>query len=65
MDAVTMHGIDALCLPPVKTSMFTQIKRLRTRYKASQAVFAAYLEYRPLDCAEVGAGPEEAKWAFP
>jgi len=43
MDAVTMREFDALCLPPVKIYTPAQIKRLRTRYKASQAVFAAYL----------------------
>ena len=35
------------CLPPVKTYTPTQIKRLRTRYKASQAVFAAFLNTSP------------------
>lgn len=43
MDAQTMREFDALCLPPVKTYKPTQIKRLRLKYKASQAVFAAYL----------------------
>jgi putative transcriptional regulator len=43
MDAQTMREFDALCLPPVKTYKPIQIKRLRLKYKASQAVFAAYL----------------------
>ena len=43
MDAQTMREFDALCLPPIKTYKPTQIKRLRLKYKASQAVFAAYL----------------------
>ena len=47
MDAVTMREFDALCLPPVKSYSPVQIKRLRTRYKASQAVFAAYLNTSP------------------
>jgi putative transcriptional regulator len=47
MDAVTMLEFDALCLPPVKTYTPAQIKRLRTRYKASHAVFAAYLNTSP------------------
>ena len=47
MNAVTMHEFDALCLPPVKTYTPEQIKRLRSRYKASQAVFAAYLNTSP------------------
>jgi putative transcriptional regulator len=47
MDAKTMREFDALCLPPVKEYSATQIKRLRTQNKASQAVFAAYLNTSP------------------
>jgi len=47
MDAMTMREFDALCLPPVKHYTPTQIKRLRTRNKASQAVFAAFLNLSP------------------
>ena len=47
MDAMTMREFDALCLPPVKTYTPAQIKRMRTRNKASQAVFAAYLNTSP------------------
>jgi putative transcriptional regulator len=47
MDAKTMREFDALCLPPVKNLSAAQIKRLRTRSKASQAVFAAYLNTSP------------------
>jgi putative transcriptional regulator len=43
MNDVTMREFDALCLPPVKEYTATHIKRIRTRNKASQAVFAAYL----------------------
>ena len=43
MDTRTMREFDALCLPPVKSLTATQIRRLRLRNKASQAVFAAYL----------------------
>jgi putative transcriptional regulator len=43
MDTRTMREFDALCLPPVKDLTAGQIKRLRTKNKASQAVFAAYL----------------------
>jgi len=43
MDTKTMREFDALCLTPVKNLRAVQIKRLRTRNKASQAVFAAYL----------------------
>jgi len=47
MDAVTMREFDALCLPPLQNYSATQIKRLRLRFKASQAVFAAYLNTSP------------------
>lgn len=38
-----MLEFDALCLPPVKSYTARQIKRIRLTNKASQAVFAAYL----------------------
>ena len=47
MDAMTMREFDALCLPPVKSYTPAQIKRMRMRHKASQAVFAAYLNTSP------------------
>ena len=47
MDAKTMHEFDALCLPPVKQYTPAQIKRIRAKSKASQAVFAAYLNTSP------------------
>ena len=47
MDATTMREFGALCLPPVKRSSTVQIKELRLRNKASQAVFAAYLNTGP------------------
>ena len=47
LDAMTMREFDALCLPPVKTYTPMQIKRLRRRHKASQAVFAAFLNTSP------------------
>lgn len=43
MRAATMREFDALCLPTVKDNTAIQIKRIRERNKASQAVFAAYL----------------------
>src|SRR5690606_112675 len=43
LDELTMHEFDALCLPPVKKYSARQIKRIRVQNKASQAVFAAYL----------------------
>ena len=47
MDTTTMREFDVLCLPPVKIYTANQIKKLRLRYKASQAVFAAYLNTSP------------------
>ncbi len=47
MDTKTMHEFDALCLTPVKNLSAAQIRRLRKRNKASQAVFAAYLNTSP------------------
>ena len=43
MKDTTLREFDALCLPPVKEFTATQIKRVRMKNKASQAVFAAYL----------------------
>lgn len=43
MDDQTMREFDALALPKVKQYTPTQIKKLRKRNHASQAVFAAYL----------------------
>jgi putative transcriptional regulator len=43
MEAKTMREFDVLCLPRVKEFTAAQIKRIRERNKASQAVFAAYL----------------------
>jgi putative transcriptional regulator len=43
MKETTLREFDALCLPPVKELTAAQIKRIRMNNKASQAVFAAYL----------------------
>jgi len=43
MGEMTMREFDALCLPEVKELNAAQIKRLRQKEKASQGVFAAYL----------------------
>lgn len=47
MEAKTLREFDALCLPPVREYSAKQIKRIRQRNKASQAVFAAYLNTSP------------------
>ena len=43
MSEMTMREFDALCLPEIKELSASQIKRLRQKEKASQGVFAAYL----------------------
>jgi len=43
MKDVTLREFDALCLPPIKEYTAVQIKRIRTNSKASQGVFAKYL----------------------
>lgn len=47
MDIKTLRDIESLCLPPVKTYSAAQIRRLRLKNKASQSVFAAYLNISP------------------
>lgn len=47
MDVATMREFDVLCLPPVKEYTPAQIKQLRLVNKASQGVFAAYLNTSP------------------
>jgi putative transcriptional regulator len=43
LDKRTMKVFDALCLTPVKALTPGQIRKIRMREKASQAVFARYL----------------------
>jgi putative transcriptional regulator len=43
MNDTTLREFDALCLPKVKEFSAEQIKRIRAKSKASQGVFAAYL----------------------
>lgn len=43
LDTRTMREFDLLCLQPVRNLNAAQIRRLRTRNRVSQAVFAAYL----------------------
>ena len=47
VEQTTMREFDALCLPKVKTYSAAQIKNIRVRNKASQRVFAAYLNTSP------------------
>jgi putative transcriptional regulator len=43
MDKRTMKAFDEMCLTPVENLTPEQIRRIRLREKASQAVFARYL----------------------
>jgi putative transcriptional regulator len=43
MNKRTMKAFDEMCLTPVKVLTAEQIRRIRVREKASQAVFARYL----------------------
>jgi putative transcriptional regulator len=43
IDRKTMKVFDEMCLTPVKQLSAEQIRRIRLREKASQAVFARYL----------------------
>lgn len=47
MDVATMREFDVLCLPPIKEYTPAQIKQMRLVNKASQGVFAAYLNTSP------------------
>ncbi len=47
MDQKTMREFDALCLTPIQDMTPKRIRALRTREKASQTVFAAYLNVTP------------------
>jgi putative transcriptional regulator len=59
VDATTMRDFDALFLPPVKHYSAGQIKKLRLRYKANQAVFAAYLNTSPSTVQKWGQGKKQ------
>jgi len=43
INKITMNEFDALCLPDVPVYTASQIKKIRARNNASQAVFAKYL----------------------
>jgi putative transcriptional regulator len=47
MDQKTMRKFDALCLTPIPRMTPRKIRALRVRERASQAVFAAYLNVTP------------------
>jgi putative transcriptional regulator len=47
MDKKTMRKFDALCLTPIQPMTPKKIRALRAREKASQTVFAAYLNVTP------------------
>jgi putative transcriptional regulator len=47
MDRKTMRKFDVLCLTPIQEMTPKKIRALRTRERASQTVFAAYLNVTP------------------
>lgn len=47
MDLATMREFNALCLPEIPKYSAAQIKGIRIRCKASQAVFAKYMNISP------------------
>lgn len=47
MNKKTMRTFDALCLTPIQKMTPRKIRALRAREKASQTVFAAYLNVTP------------------
>jgi len=47
MDKQTMREFDVLCLPALKEYTPKQIQKIRERCKASQSVFACYLNTPP------------------
>lgn len=47
MDLATMREFDALCLPEIPKYSPAQIKSIRMKCKASQAVFAKYMNISP------------------
>lgn len=51
MDDVTMREFDALCLPPLRSYSAEDVQRIRAATKASQAVFAAFLNVKKVTVA--------------
>lgn len=47
MDNLTMRRFDALCLPPRREFSPEEVRRIRTKVRASQPVFAAFLNVGP------------------
>ena len=51
MDDVTMREFDALCLPPLRSYSAEDVQRIRAATKASQAVFATFLNVKKVTVA--------------
>ena len=47
LDGLTMREFDALCLPPLRDYSAADVRRVRAKTRASQAVFAAVLNVGP------------------
>ena len=62
MNEITMHTMDALCLPPKRSFRPEDIRRIRTANHVSQAAFAVFLGIsKTTDGAAVGTGTKETK----
>lgn len=51
VDEMTMREFDALCLPPLRNYTPEEIKKIRAATKASQAVFASFINVKKVTVA--------------
>jgi putative transcriptional regulator len=51
VDDMTMREFDALCLPPLRDYSPDEIKKIRAGTKASQAVFASFINVKKITVA--------------
>jgi DNA-binding transcriptional regulator YiaG len=64
VDKVTMRHFDDQCLTPIQEMTPSVIVSLRKRERASQAVFARYLNIPPEPCQPMGARRETSEWSI-
>ena len=64
MDNKTMRKITELCLPEIKKYTPEQIKKIRLKNKASQAVFAQYLNLTTSTIQKWEIGEKKTKWSI-
>ena len=60
VDDVTMREFDALCLPPLRDYSPDEIKKIRAGTKASQAVFASFINVKKITVAAWEQGTKRA-----